>query len=226
MACDVKPKRSRKQKREDRKIALKTAAIEVFSEKGYHNAKVSEIVELVGVAQGTFYLYYEGKQQLFSALLDDFLSMVVHTVANWEPSALHTIHDLRLELTRVGLMLTEVFDTNRGLATIFFKEASVEPEFVQTVRSFYDTLAIMLTSFNRILCERGVIAPMNFRLLAFATIGQVERIISEHVIHQSFGPIAHREIVDHLVTLFLDGTRQPIHTSPPLVEEIRPKEHA
>ena len=83
-------KKSRRQRRQDRRAALKQAAIEVFSEKGYHSAKVSEIVEAVGVAQGTFYLYYEGKQQLFGELLNDFLSLVVQTVANWEPASLET----------------------------------------------------------------------------------------------------------------------------------------
>ena len=62
-------KRSREQRREDRRESIKQAAIEIFSDRGYHNAKVSDIVEQVGVAQGTFYLYYEGKQQLFGELL-------------------------------------------------------------------------------------------------------------------------------------------------------------
>ncbi|MBX0312473.1 MAG: TetR/AcrR family transcriptional regulator, partial [Sulfurihydrogenibium sp.] len=35
------------------------AAKELFSTKGYHETKVSDIVEKAGVAQGTFYLYFK-----------------------------------------------------------------------------------------------------------------------------------------------------------------------
>lgn len=204
-------KRSREQRREDRRESIKQAAIEIFSEKGYHNAKVSDIVEQVGVAQGTFYLYYEGKQQLFGELLRDWLTLVVETVAGWEPASLDTRDDLRDELSRVGMMLTQVLDEHRGLTAIFFKEAlAVAPEFDEMIHEFYDTLAAMLTTFNEILCERGLIKPMNFRILAFSTIGQVERIVTEYLVSQNLQGVEHRELVEHLVVLFLAGTTEAI----------------
>lgn len=213
-ASETSKRSRRERRREDRRDALKRAAIEVFSEKGYHGAKVSEIVERVGVAQGTFYLYYGGKQQLFGELLDDFLHLVVATVATWEPSGLRTREDLRRDLTRVGLMLTEVLHDHRGLTSIFFKEAlAVAPEFDATIHEFYATLGAMLTTFNEILCSRGLLQPMNFRILAFATIGQVERIIEEYVVNQTLEDVTIPELVDHLVMLYLSGTTEPLKTS-------------
>lgn len=207
------PKSARQRRREDRSEAIKVAAIEVFSEKGYHQAKVSEIVERVGIAQGTFYLYFEGKQQLFQALLRDFLTLVVQTVAAWEPQSLESLEDLRRELSRVGMMLTQVLTDNRDLAAIFFKEAiAVAAEFDETISEFYDTMASMLASFNQILCERGLIQPMNFRLLAYSTIGQVERIINEYLVGDALKDVSEREVVEHLVMFFLTGTQQRIET--------------
>lgn len=40
------------------------AAIEVFALNGYFNAKVSEIAKSAGVADGTIYLYFDGKEDL------------------------------------------------------------------------------------------------------------------------------------------------------------------
>jgi AcrR family transcriptional regulator len=40
----------------------------VFRDKGYEGATVAEIVEEAGVAQGTFYLYYPSKKDVFFAL--------------------------------------------------------------------------------------------------------------------------------------------------------------
>ena len=44
---------------------LLEAAERVFSELGYHEASIVKITEAAGVAQGTFYLYFAGKQEIF-----------------------------------------------------------------------------------------------------------------------------------------------------------------
>jgi len=40
------------------------AAVDVFAKNGYFNAKVSEIAKAAGVADGTIYLYFDGKEDL------------------------------------------------------------------------------------------------------------------------------------------------------------------
>lgn len=40
------------------------AAVDVFAQNGYFNAKVSEIAKTAGVADGTIYLYFDGKEDL------------------------------------------------------------------------------------------------------------------------------------------------------------------
>ena len=40
------------------------AAVDVFAQNGYFNAKVSEIAKSAGVADGTIYLYFDGKEDL------------------------------------------------------------------------------------------------------------------------------------------------------------------
>lgn len=47
---------------EDRKHQILAAARAVFDEKGYESATVSDVVKRAGVAQGTFYLYFESKR--------------------------------------------------------------------------------------------------------------------------------------------------------------------
>jgi AcrR family transcriptional regulator len=57
-------------KRLDRRTQLLTAARSVFAKKGYDDATVSEIVGRAGVAQGTFYLYFPGKESLAGAFAE------------------------------------------------------------------------------------------------------------------------------------------------------------
>ncbi len=205
----------REQRREDRQEEIKQAAIMVFSEHGFHAAKVSQIVKEVGVAQGTFYLYFEGKEQLFGEILNDFLELVVETIASWEPADLDSRDALRHELTRVGLMLTDVLMDNRELTAIFFRESrAVSQEFQTFIREFYETLGAMLTSFNRILHKRGLLPQMNFEVLAYMTIGMVERVIKEYVVHGELQDVPAEEVVENLVGFYLDGTTADIGDSP------------
>ncbi len=46
-----------------------SAAAQVFYEKGYHSASINDITRLAGVASGTFYVYFDGKYNLYKFLL-------------------------------------------------------------------------------------------------------------------------------------------------------------
>ena len=50
---------------------LLDAAEEVFASHGWHDASIVRITETAGVSQGTFYLYFESKQELFEELVLD-----------------------------------------------------------------------------------------------------------------------------------------------------------
>ncbi len=50
---------------------LLDAAEDVFAELGWHDASIVKITEAAGVSQGTFYLYFESKQELFEELVRD-----------------------------------------------------------------------------------------------------------------------------------------------------------
>ncbi len=203
--------RQKAEKRDRRRVEIKKAAIEIFADCGFHAAKVSEIVEQAGIAKGTFYLYYDGKRQIFEEILEDFLSLLLETIANWQPAELDSREALERELRRVGLRLTDVLAERQKLASIYFKESmSTTPEFESLVRGFHEALSAMLTQFNEVLHERGLVASANFEIVANATIGMVERIVMEYVVHDNLQELSHEEIVEHLVIHFMSGTREPI----------------
>ncbi len=55
---------------ETRRRLLETAE-QVFGDLGYHDASIVKITEAAGVGQGTFYLYFGSKQQVFDELIRD-----------------------------------------------------------------------------------------------------------------------------------------------------------
>src|SRR5947208_7545585 len=49
---------------------LLTAGAEVFADRGYHAARVDDVVKLAETSHGTFYLYFANKEELFHALAE------------------------------------------------------------------------------------------------------------------------------------------------------------
>lgn len=73
------------------------AAEAVFAEWGYDQASIVKITERAGIAQGTFYLYFDGKAQVFDEVVDDLNRRVRHAMSEASVGAV-----TRLEAERRG----------------------------------------------------------------------------------------------------------------------------
>lgn len=56
------------------------AAVEVFTERGIEKTKVSDIVKVAGVAQGTFYLYFPSKFSVMPAIAEVMVEKMIAAV--------------------------------------------------------------------------------------------------------------------------------------------------
>ncbi len=59
--------------REMKRRRILRAAIEVFAEKGYFAARMTDVAHRAEVADGTLYLYFEGKEHLLVSIFDEML---------------------------------------------------------------------------------------------------------------------------------------------------------
>src|SRR3989442_15821280 len=56
------------------------AAVKIFADKGFYNAKVSQIARVAGVADGTIYLYFKSKDDLLISIFEDRMEQVNRNV--------------------------------------------------------------------------------------------------------------------------------------------------
>jgi len=56
------------------------AAVDVFAEYGYFNAKVAQIAKAAGVADGTIYLYFDGKEDLLITIFREHTRNYLRTL--------------------------------------------------------------------------------------------------------------------------------------------------
>lgn len=86
---------------EERRNEILDAAMELFAIKGYEHTSVSDIVKKVGVAQGTFYYYFNSKEDIAKAAHDRSLSArldyVKSIVADQRLSAVEKLQNVLLQ---------------------------------------------------------------------------------------------------------------------------------
>lgn len=64
-------KKPRAERVKENRRALERAAAEIVGERGYEATSIARITERAGLAHGTFYRYFESRQDLFDQLLPD-----------------------------------------------------------------------------------------------------------------------------------------------------------
>ena len=145
------------------------AAEAVFAEHGYHDASVVKITEAAGVGQGTFYLYFASKQDVFDELVRDLNRRVRHAMK--EASAQGKT---RLEAELHGFRAYFRFTAEHpALYRIIRRAEFVSP---RMLRYHYERLSSGYVEALREASERGEIAELDPEVAAWALMGMGELI--------------------------------------------------
>ena len=67
-------------RKEERPAEITEAAMEAFAEKGYAATRVEEVARRAGVSKGLLYLYFKTKEDLFKAVILNFISPKLDTL--------------------------------------------------------------------------------------------------------------------------------------------------
>jgi AcrR family transcriptional regulator len=122
---------------------LLEAAEHVFAEHGYTEASVSRITDRAGVGQGTFYLYFDSKLELFEELVEDLNHRVRQAMSAGAAGA-----TTRLEAERAGFAAFFRFTAEHPALYRIVREAEfVSPEalrlhYTRIVEGYIDGLRL------------------------------------------------------------------------------------
>ena len=140
------------------------SALKVFGEVGYHDASIVRITEGAGVAMGTFYLYFEGKLQVFNELVEDLNRRMRHRMTQAIAAA-----PTRLEAERAGFRAFFEFTTEVPQLYRIIRQAEfVSPDamhlhYGRIVEGYRYSLAAA--------SDAGEIAPVDPEVTAWALMG-------------------------------------------------------
>ncbi len=154
-----------KRGRQTRDKLLQAAEIE-FGKRGFHDASVSGITLSAGVALGTFYTYFESKEEIYRALV----GYMSHRVRSWLSERVADSPD-RVSAERDGLQAyLEFVREHPGLYRIIAEAEFVANDaFVEHYNSIAHAYTANLTSAN----ERDEIRDGDFEVWSWAIMGMM-----------------------------------------------------
>ena len=117
-------------RKEDRPAEILTAALRLFADKGFALTKLNDVAKEAGVSKGTLYLYFDGKEALFKAVINEYVLPQIAKAEEQADKYSGSISELMFELQetwRINVLETEL----SGISKIMMAEASNFPELAQ-----------------------------------------------------------------------------------------------
>lgn len=204
-SVDGRTARAQKQ-REARRGTVLEAALRVFSDKGYHQTRIADIIEEASIARGTFYLYFDSKSAIFHELLTSVLSRIRDVVRGVDLG--DGAPPMRDQLLMTVRLILETFREDRALAKLILREAvGVDEEIDAMLDGFYrhihGWLRDSLTNGTRI----GLIRDVDASLTSWLILGSVKQF-AQLVLETPDEKLD----LDHLAVVILDFNLQGIRT--------------
>ena len=169
-----------------RRRQLVDAATTTFARLGYRAAAISDIIQAAGVARGTFYLYFEGKAQVFMAIADDFYDRLEQAVEMDDPASSRPDPvDGRSALRASFFRWFEFFHLNRDAAAVILREApAIDPRFDRGIgelrRTAHTHIASLFRRFQERLLVRATLSP---DIVAHLQLGMFDELVKTFVLH-------------------------------------------
>jgi AcrR family transcriptional regulator len=186
----------------ERRQQILNVARDVFARRGYHNAKIDDIVAAAGIARGTFYLYFEDKRAIFEEIVDRTIARLGMSIVRVDPhDAGRTVADqVRENIRRIVRILLE----DRATTKILLADAlGVDPSFDRKLLSFYDEMSSLLEDSLRDGQKLGVVGDGDVRLFSWLTMGALKETLFQIV--QRGAEYDEDKLVEGILALFAAG---------------------
>jgi TetR/AcrR family fatty acid metabolism transcriptional regulator len=174
--------------REQRRRAILDSAVRVFAEHGFFAARIRDIAAGAGVAEGTIYLYFEGKDDLlltaFREKVNEFVASVREVTASELP--------FEQRLARFAELQFQSIEAEPPLAMVLLLESRQSSKFYGgAVRDVLRTYAQAIDTLLAGGVERGELrADTEIPLARRMLIGALEEIELEWLLGERTRPLA------------------------------------
>ncbi len=176
-------------------------AVAVFAERGFHNARVSDIADRAGVADGTVYLYFKNKEQiLMAAIHTAFEAFMLRACTEIEgvPSPVE-------KLRRLAFLHLDALGSNRNLAIVFQMELRQSVRFLEAfshheMKDYFNLVRECIRDGQ----AQGLLRQgMNEKIAANCFFGALDEMVTSWVLAENDYPLS--QAADSIASIILRG---------------------
>jgi TetR/AcrR family fatty acid metabolism transcriptional regulator len=200
---------------DDKRKRILQAAVKVFARRGYFGARVSEIAKRAGVADGTIYLYFRGKEDILVSLFDEVMTEHLSTARE----ALRGLPGTPARLRAIAEHHLKVLGENRDLAVIFQVELRQSVKFMErfTASWLQDYFALVREVIEDGQRDGSLRADLPKKIATKAFFGALDEMVTSWIIGGKGYDLS--SLAGPVVDLFLRGaaaSRRLAHARPAL----------
>jgi len=191
-------------KNSDKRRRILDAAVKVFAEKGFFQARVSDIARMAGVADGTIYLYFKNKDDLLISIFEEKMKEINVKFRD----ALGTEKDSIQRFRRLIAMHLAGFQAYPELAAVLQVELRQSSRFMREykkveLKNYLDLMGDVVREGQ----QQGVFRKdIPLGLVKRFVFGALDEVVSTWVL--AGRPYDLESLTDPLVDLFLNGLRE------------------
>lgn len=189
--------------RADKHDLILEAAIEVFAEKGFHHARISDIARRAGVADGTIYLYFRNKDDVLLTIFEEKMGVLIDGLH----AALAGVDDPFEQIRRFAHYHFRQVHDHRALAEVLQIELRLSNKFLKEYRP--EKLWEYLGVFAGIVREgqaRGLIRPeLDGFVLMWAFFGALDEIAMQWVLAKRREKFSLEATAETVAEVFIRG---------------------
>ncbi len=161
-------------KKANTRYRILNAAINIFSQKGYHATRVDEIVEAAETSKGGVYFHFPSKQDIFLGLVDEFADLLEKRISEAITEEESGIR--RVDAALVACMGT--FEEYRKLAKIFLVQAvGLGIAFEEKQQEIHDRFVEIIKTHLDEAVQEGDIPAIDTEIAAYAWMGALNEVV-------------------------------------------------
>lgn len=159
---------------EERETQILAAALDVFAQKGVHQTRMEDVANAAGIAKGTVYLYFKGKDAIIWALLRQYFDTSYDELTEL-PSGV-SVADHLLRWTEKVLQKAQAFQQYASLGFEFYALAGRDPAIAEHLRQIYQRYHAALQDLLRQGVQRGELQDVDMSEIATILLGFYEGV--------------------------------------------------
>ena len=212
--CDLA---ERKRKGKDKLPAIIDAALEVFAEKGFHNATIAEIARKAHVSEATVYEYCGSKEDLLFSIPEEITRSSVERVE----SILPFIKGAENRLRAVVYGYYQVYRDNPQYSSLVLLDLKHNRKFMQTegYHMVRKAAGILLGVIKEGIESGEFKSDIDPQLVRSMVLGTIEHVFFRWHLMERQEELP--DFVDRVMDIIMGGIREPDRSQPPLRLDVR-----